>query len=167
MITKELFIELQEYVDKRLASSKLICGERTVSEAFVYEGIEPKEIEDFVKDNKKPSFSKLLFGYIDKAGVPDSQVYKRAGVDRRHFSKIRSNSDYHPSKNTVIALCLALKLNLKEAARLLNAAGYTLSDSNLSDLVIKFCFERKIYDIVDVNLALEYFSLKPIAGAVE
>ncbi len=171
MLPKEFFFELQEYVDKHLASPKLTCEEhffkKTVSGAVVYEDIERKEIEGFVKSNKKPSFRKLLFSYIDKAGVTDSQVYKKAGVDRRHFSKIRSKPDYHPGKNTVIALCLALKLNLKEAAHLLNAAGYTLSDSDLSDLVIKFCLERKIYDINDVNLALEYFSLKPIAGVIE
>lgn len=58
-------------------------------------------------------------------------------------------------------------LNIKETTSLLNAAGYTHFDSELSDLVVKFCFERKIYDINDVNLALDYFSLKPLAGAIE
>ena len=117
----------------------------------------------FINSNKKPSFNKLLFKYIDKSGVLDSQVYKLAGIDRRHFSKIRSNPDYHPSKNTAIALAFALKLNQKEADKLLGAAGYILSDSETFDLVITFLFERKIYDLNDVNLALDYFSLKPLS----
>jgi hypothetical protein len=121
---------------------------------------------DFIKNNKKPSFSKLLFKYIDKLGLIDSEVYKKAGIDRRLFSKIRSTLNYHPSKNTAIALAFALKLDQKEAGMLIGAAGYTLSDSETFDLVITFCFDRKIYDIIDINLALDYFSLKPLSGVV-
>jgi hypothetical protein len=122
------------------------------------------DMTDFIKKRKKPSFNQILFKYIDKLGLSDADVYKKAGLDRRHFSKIRSNSDYHPSKNTTIALALALELSLKEAGKLLRAAGYTLSDSETSDLVITFCFERGVFDIGDVNLALDYFGLKALGG---
>lgn len=135
---------------------------RCYTRAFVSEESIPVEMTDYIKKNKKPSFSSILLSYIDKLGINDSEVYKKAGIDRRHFSKIRSNPDYHPGKNTAIALALALGLNPKEAASLMGAAGYFLSDSDTFDLVITFCLERKIYDINDVNLALDYFSLKPL-----
>jgi len=108
-----------------------------------------------------------LFSFIDKKGVSDPDIYKKAGIDRRHFSKIRSNPDYRPGKNTVIALALALELNKKETDKLLSSAGYSLSDSDTFDLVIQFCVEKKIYDIHDVNQALDYFSLKPLIGVLE
>jgi hypothetical protein len=168
MLSKEFYLKLQQYVEKHLVTLDMIYEERflkkTVSRALPYENIEPTEVEVFVENNKRPSFHELLFDYIDKTGLSDVEVYKKAGIDRRHFSKIRSNSNYHPSKNTAIALCLALKLPLDSTADMLKSAGYTLSDSELFDLVIKYCIERKVYDINDVNLALDYFSLKPLAG---
>lgn len=164
ILSKELLNELQEYVIKRLGDIKHASNEDIL---YVCAPIQSNEMEDFINNNKKPSFSKLLFMYIDKLGVIDSQVYKKAGIDRRHFSKIRSTPNYHPSKNTAIALAFALKLNHKEAEKLLSSAGYTLSDSETFDLVITFCFHRKIYDINDINLALDYFSLKPLSGVIE
>ncbi len=116
---------------------------------------------------RKLTFNQVLFEYIDKKNTSDIDIYKRAGIDRRHFSKIRSNLDYRPSKNTVIALALALQLDQNKAHRLLRSAGYSLSDSDTFDLVIQFCLEKKIYDIHDVNLALDYFSLKPLAGVAQ
>jgi hypothetical protein len=111
-----------------------------------------------------PPFSQVLFSFIDKKGFIDSDIYKRAGIDRRHFLKIRSNQDYHPGKNTAIALALALELDTNETDKLLSAAGYSLSDCDTFDLVIQFCLEKGIYDIYNVNQALDYFSLKPLIG---
>lgn len=96
-------------------------------------------------------------------GASDTEIYKRAGMDRKHFSKIRSNSSYRPGKTTIIALALALQLNKKETDKLLSSAGYLLSNSDTGDLVIQFCLEKKIYDIDQVNQALDYLSLKPLA----
>lgn len=121
----------------------------------------------FLYANTKPSFTQVLFGFIDKKGVVDSYIYKKAGIDRRHFSKIRFNSDYRIGKNTAIALALALELSRNEADRLLSACGYSLSENDTFDLVIKFCIDRKIYDIDSVNQALNYFSLKPLGGVCE
>jgi hypothetical protein len=120
------------------------------------------EIEDFIKIKRQPTFNQTLFRYIDKKGASDSDIYKRAGIDRRHFSKIRSNPEYKPGKKTVIALALALQLTKKETDKLLSSAGYSLSDSDTFDLVIQFCLEKKIYDFYDINQALDYFSLNPL-----
>ena len=90
--------------------------------------------------------------------------YKRAGIDRRHFSKIRCDRYYQPKKPTAIALCLALELNLEETMELLGMAGYSLSSSDTGDLVVKFCIERGIYDLIEVNTALNYFGQKLLGG---
>ena len=112
--------------------------------------------------DKEPSFCSNLFKIIDEKGIKDSTVYKRADIDRRLFSKIRSDEDYHPAKNTAIRLCLALELNIAETERLLESAGYCLSLSSTTDLVIRYCIEHKIYDIISVNEAIDYFSGKLI-----
>jgi hypothetical protein len=163
ILSKDFLKELQDYVDKHLGAIKhAVKEDMCFSELYICSPILQNEMTDFINKSKKPSFNNLLFKYIDKLAMLDSEVYKKAGIDRRLFSKIRSNPDYHPSKNTAIALAFALKLDQKEADKLLAAAGYTLSDSETFDLVITFCFQRKIYDIIDINLALDYFSLKPL-----
>ncbi len=126
---------------------------------------EPKEpdLEEYIKKQKsKETFSSRLLQYIDQTGLADAEIYRRAGIDRRHFSKIRCDKDYKPKKATVLALCLALKLDKGETEELLSLAGYSLSNGDTGDLVIKFCIERGIYDLMEVNDALVYFGQKAI-----
>ncbi len=157
MFDRELFQELQKYVELHLNVQVLesISFQRS-------EELQSIEIEDFIKIKRQPTFHQTLFRFIDKKGVSDSDIYNRAGIDRRHFSKIRSNPEYKPKKNTVIALALALELTKKETEKLLGSSGYTLSDSETFDLVIQFCLEKKIYDFYHINQALDYFSLNPL-----
>jgi len=124
-----------------------------------------KGLDQFVSEHQNPSFSAELMRLIDESGHKDSVIYTRAGIDRRHFSKIRSNPDYHPGKQTAVAFCLALHLSKQSSEDLLRCAGYSFSHSEISDLVISYCIENGIYDIIDVNTALAYFSLKPIGTA--
>lgn len=109
------------------------------------------EFELYMLENKDASFNELLFMMIDRTNQKDSDVYKRARIDRRLFSKIRSSKKYIPSKKTVIALCLALELSRDDANVLLSSAGYSLSRSDDYDLAISFCLSRKIYDFDDIN----------------
>ncbi len=169
MITKELFAELQAFVNKHIKTHSIhpsIAGALTSDKFIIAEEsmVSDKELESFIKSKRKLTFHQVLFGLIDEKGANDSDIYKKAGIDRRHFSKIRSNRDYRPRKNTVVALALALRLNKKGAYELLRSAGYSLSDSDTFDLVIQFCLEKSIYDIHDVNMALDFFSLKPLVG---
>ena len=120
------------------------------------------EIKKFIETNRKPTFPQVLFGLIDQKEVSEVEIYKQAGIDRRLFSKIRSNSNYRPNKNTAVAFALALNLSQDDADSLLRAAGYSLSENETFDLVIRFCLEKKIYNIDSVNQALDYFSLKPL-----
>jgi hypothetical protein len=161
MLDKKLLIELQEYVDNHinmLAFSKM-------EESISYE-LHNIALENFIEKKRQPAFHKTLFDFIDKKGATDVDIYKKAGIDRRHFSKIRSNPGYRPSKNTAVALALALELDKKHTDKLLGAAGYSLSDSDTFDLVIQFCLEKEIYDLHEVNQALDYFSLKPLIGVL-
>ncbi len=92
--------------------------------------------------------------------LDEVEIYKKADIDRKLFSKIRTQPDYHPNKNTLIKLCLSMKLNTEETDDVLKAAGYSLSSSIKSDLIIKYCFKRRIYDIVTVNQILDHFGEK-------
>lgn len=102
------------------------------------------KIDTFInKSIINTSFQELLFKYIDERNLKDSDVYNKVHIDRRLFSKIRSNNQYHPSKDTIILLGLSLKLNEKEIKELLNSASYSLPKNNIYDLIIKFCFKEK------------------------
>ena len=100
------------------------------------------------------TFQQKLFGLIDKKGYTESQVYRKANLDRKLFSKIRCNEDYKPSKLTALSLAIALELNLDETTDLLGRAGLALSPSNLSDMIVKYCITHQMYDIYDVNALL-------------
>lgn len=168
MLDKDFLLELKSFVEERTRPVMFnSCVSPQFMEYKLSESMANIELENFIKKKKKPTFVQVLFDYIDRKGVADTEIYKKAEIDRRHFSKIRSNSDYKPSKNTAIALALALELNKKETDKLLSSAGYSLSDGNIFDLVIQFCIEKKMYNIQSVNEALDYFSMKPLIGTVE
>ena len=114
----------------------------------------PARSIDEVISQVSESWQESLFRLIDEKGFSDTEVYKRADVDRKLFSKIRCSSDYRPKKNTAIAFALALRLNLDETKDFLMRAGYALSKSSRADLIVEFFIQNEVYDLITINTAL-------------
>ena len=115
-------------------------------------------------EHMSETFQEHLFRLIDRKGLDDREVYKRANIDRKHFSKIRSNANYNPSKRTALALAIALELNLDETTDLLLRAGIALSPSNPFDVIMTYCIENEITDIYEINCILFNYD-QPTLGA--
>jgi O-acetyl-ADP-ribose deacetylase len=120
-------------------------------------------LDDMIRQTHE-TFSQRLFRYIDERQLTDSEVYRNANIDRRLFSKIRSNHLYQPSKPTVIALAISLKLNLDETKDLLQSAGYALSNAQKFDVIIEFFITKRKYDIYEINQTLFAYEL-PCLGS--
>lgn len=117
-----------------------------------------KELEE--KTIERPgTFSELLIEMIDNNGMEYSDVYGRAMVDRKLFSKIKNNPDYHPQKITILCLCIGAKLDLVETKELLSRAGYALSPSDITDIIFAFFIENKHYSVIDIDIQLENYGL--------
>lgn len=109
-------------------------------------------INTYINENKDTdTFQTYLFKLIDERNLKDSDVYNKVNIDRRLFSKIRSNKEYHPSKETIILFGIALELSEKEIEDLLEKASYSLPMNTTFDLIIRFCFKEKIYNIDTIN----------------
>ena len=133
--------------------------------AYSYKRMTVAEVDiTDVLEQREDTFSKTLFKIIDEKEMEDSYVYKKANMDRRLFSKIRSNMEYRPSKDTVIALSMALELSLDEAKELLRKAGFALSRSNKFDIIVEYFFSEKIYDLFELDEALFSFGEKTLGS---
>ncbi|NLI60632.1 MAG: RNase III inhibitor [Clostridiales bacterium] len=139
---------------KLMDASRVVYGE---SERISHSGI------DRLVGNLDEPFAATLFRLIDAKGMTDVEVYKRANLDRRLFSKIRNKKDYMPSKRTAIALAVALELTLDETDDLLRRAGYALSESQKFDVIIQYFIINRKYDIFEINEVLFNYD-QPLLG---
>jgi len=115
-------------------------------------------LEERIK-HMSDTFSQYLMYLIRDKNMQNADVYKRAVVDKKIFSKIKNNSDYHPQKLTALCLCVGAKLNLDETRDLLARAGYALSPSDKTDIIFSYFIENEIYDMIELDIQLEEHGL--------
>jgi len=132
---------------------QVICEDLCVQERSLEEVV--SQLED--------SFSQMVFRYITDKRLSEVETYRKANIDRKLFSKIRSDHDYNPKKSTAIALAIAMELSVDETKDLLERAGYTLSRSHMSDVIIEYFISNRLFNIYEINEALFAFD-QPLLG---
>lgn len=105
--------------------------------------------------HRSDTFSEYLLYLIEAKGMKNADVYNRAIVDKRYFSKIKNNKDFHPEKIKALCLCVGARLNLDETKDLLARAGYALSPADLTDIIFSFYIEHEHFDVIDIDIQLE------------
>ena len=149
VLNRVLVRKIEKYINEKYESNDIVSY-FSPQPSFIGE-----ELIDFTKSVKK-TFSEILLIMIDERKLTDVEVYKKANIDRKHFSKMR-NKNYHPRKSTVIKLIFAMQLDMDEAEELLKSAGYALSTGDLRDVIIMYFIENGEYDLTIINKALEYY----------
>ena len=153
-----LFEELERFADRAMEEQSVTFCQRSRCAAPLKSQWET-ELENVVNSHHEMSFQQKLLSLIDEKKMTDVEVYKRADLDRKLFSKIRCNEDYRPSKKTILALAIALKLDMEETEDLLSRAEYALSPFSKADLIVEYFIRHENYNIYELKVALYEYGL--------
>ena len=173
-VSEKLMGAVESYIDENYVDSHFIYRQEVQRADYEEIIMKPsldeadfmsvsKGLDDLIDDLDEP-FNTTLLKLIDAKGKTDSEVYKRANIDRKLFSKIRTGKGYMPSKRTILALAVSLELNLEETDDLLERAGYALSHSQKFDVIVEFFIVNGKYDIFEINEVLFKYD-QPLLGA--
>lgn len=167
VISQEVFGAVEDYIREHyegadqsffehdsLTYSSNLLSERSILKQATRVYQERSEPLDHIMGQLDEPFSQVLFRLIDRKGLTDVEVYRRANLDRKLFSKIRTQKGYMPSKRTAISLALALKLTLEETDYFLERAGYALSTAIKFDVIVSYYITEQQYDLIQINATL-------------
>lgn len=174
IVSEKLLGAVESYIDENYVDTHFISRKEAINKNFsrslrqCFDSIAPmaevRALDDIIEDLDEP-FNITLLKLIDAKGKTDTEVYKRANIDRKLFSKIRTGNGYMPSKRTILALSVALELNLDETDDLLKRAGYSLSHSQKFDVIVEFFIVNGKYDIYEINEVLFKYD-QPLLGTI-
>lgn len=181
-LSEKLFKSVNSYIDENYIRSKKLdeygtesmygsrletrrireqeCADMSVGAAI------PMDSDDWGQliNDLDAGFSETLLQLIDRTGKKDSEIYKKANVDRKLFSKIRNNMDYRPSKTTALAFAFALELDVEETKDFISRAGFALSHSSKLDVIVEYFLVNRNYNVFELNEVLFAFD-QPLIGA--
>ncbi len=173
---ERLYPDLKVYIDKNYVRERQVkeykktatfmpAAAATIGLPFSLASMFDEQHEKKLKERVShisDSFSEYFLHILESRHMKSSDVYNRACVNKRTFSKIRTNRDYHPDKATVLCLCVGACLNLDESKDLMARAGYALSPGDKRDVIFSYFIENEIYDVIGIDMVMEEYGLPAI-----